>query len=268
MAAALLPLVRTASARREITPRPTARPVPATQGLSQKWLDTVNADLRDRRGNDYDSVIDQEIADYTQRLGGTPGFRPLDRRMFKAMLFVETGPGHLAWLTQPLQIGKPGDLGLGVLRSGNEGAALVMNPGLAHSIEDHMSRNNGALIDPRLNVRAGIAYALTRMVHTGQISRIDPSDQSRHFHIVQSGDALSRISQIRGTTMDNLRQNNPGVGDRLRPGDTIAYQRATMIPVITGWRDMTPNSLMDRYNGHGDPHYAKKLQYVLNLLSK
>lgn len=150
----------------------------------------------------------------------------------------------------------------------NEGAALVMNPGLAHSVENYLSRSNGALTDPQLNVRAGIAYALTRMAHTGQVSHIDPLDQSRRAYIVQSGDALARMSQTLGTTMENLRQNNPGVGDRLRPGDTIIYQRATMVPVITGWRDMTPTSLMDRYNGRGDTLYARKLQYVLDRLPR
>jgi LysM domain len=268
MAAALLPLVRTASPRREITPRPAARPVPTTQGLSQKWMDTVDRALRDPRSNAYDFVLDQEIADYTQRLGGTPGFWPLDRRLFKAMLLVETGPERSEWTTRPIQIGNAGDPGLGVLRSGRDGAALVMNPGLAHGIEDHLSRNNGAFTDPQLNVRAGIAYALTRMVHIGQISRIDPPDQSRHLYIVQPGESLSRISQILGTTMDNLRQNNPGVGDQLRPGDTIGYQRAVMVSLITGWRDMTPTSLMDRYNGNRDAFYARKIQYVLDRLPR
>ena len=40
MAAALAPLVRTASARREIVPRPTRAPGVGV-GLSQKWLDRL-----------------------------------------------------------------------------------------------------------------------------------------------------------------------------------------------------------------------------------
>ena len=209
MAAALVPLVRIASARREIA-SPPARVPGAAVGLSQKWLDTVNADLRNPRSNDYDAVIRHEIAEYDRRFGSTPGYVRLDFRIFKAMLLVETGPSNSAWSTQPLQIGNPGDPGLGVLLRRAEGSALVMSLELYNSIKAHSTQSNASFTNPRLNIQAGVAYALTRMAQTSQVSTIDPADQSRRIYTVQTGDSLARISQHLGTTLENLRQNKIG----------------------------------------------------------
>lgn len=53
---------------------------------------------------------------------------PLNWKWIKAMVWVESGgPTNPAWKTRPMQIGNPGDAGLGVLKRGEEGSNLIMD---------------------------------------------------------------------------------------------------------------------------------------------
>jgi LysM repeat protein len=86
---------------------------------------------------------------------------------------------------------------------------------------------------------------------------------------VVAGDSLDKISKKVGTTVDNLKSQNPGAGAMIHPKDVLKYQKATMKRQIVGWRDFNVmTTIADRYNGGGDPDYAAKLVYVLDLFKK
>ena len=66
-----------------------------------------------------------------------------------------------------------------------------------------------------------------------------------------------------------LEKMNPGVDPKkLHAGDVLKYRKATRGREITGWRSFTTSNIADRYNGGGDPNYAAKLDYVLDLFTK
>lgn len=50
----------------------------------------------------------------------------------------------------------------------------------------------------------------------------------------------------------------------LKPGMKLKFRKARMQRVMTGWRELNPINVAQRYNV-GDPNYAEKLNYVLNL---
>jgi hypothetical protein len=55
----------------------------------------------------------------------------------------------------------------------------------------------------------------------------------------------------------------------IHPKDVLKYQKAMMKRQIMGWRDFNVmTTIADRYNGGGDPDYAAKLVYVLDLFKK
>jgi hypothetical protein len=49
---------------------------------------------------------------------------------------------------------------------------------------------------------------------------------------------------------------------------SLKYKHASIQRVIVNWRDFTTTTVADRYNGGGDPDYAAKLVYVLDLFKK
>jgi len=93
------------------------------------------------------------------------------------------------------------------------------------------------------------------------------ADADRHVYEadVKAGDSLDRIAKTHGTTVGILKKLNPSVGT-LRHGHTLKYQKASIQRVIVGWRQISTVSIALRYNGGGDPNYAKKLDYALALM--
>ena len=83
-----------------------------------------------------------------------------------------------------------------------------------------------------------------------------------------AGDSFAKIAKASGTTVESLRKLNPSTADLLRPGRVLKYQKASIERVITGWRVISTSTIAQRYNGGGDPNYAKKLEYALSLIRK
>jgi LysM repeat protein len=226
--------------------------------LHPKWIKTVNDGVTNKAWDAYDALIKAEVADCNVRLAGTPGFAAFDWLMFKAVLWVESGgPSSPAWTTRPMQIGNAGDAGYAVLKGGKEAAPLVMSEALKKDIK------TGSISTPALNVRAGIAYALTRLAKSEIRSVDDPADAKVYQHTAVKGDSPSSIAKQVGSTLEVIRELNPGALN-LQIGQKLKYRKASMQRVLIGWHPLTTANLALRYNA-GDSTYAQKLKYVLDL---
>jgi LysM repeat protein len=96
--------------------------------------------------------------------------------------------------------------------------------------------------------------------------RNTPGTNSRVFEItVKFGDSLDKIARAQESTVEMLKQLNPTAGT-LRVGQILKCRKAVMQRIITGWRPVTTTVVAQRYNGGGDPHYARKLDQALALV--
>jgi hypothetical protein len=94
-----------------------------------KRQDTVAGGKTDTRWAGCDANIKLVVADFNTRLGSTPGFKALEWRLVKAMVWVESGgPDNATRKLRPMQIGSPGDAGLAALLSDKEGGELILTP--------------------------------------------------------------------------------------------------------------------------------------------
>jgi len=159
-----------------------------------------------------------------------------------------------------MQIGNPGDPAYAVLKEGKEGADLIMSGALKKDLRD------GHINDPKLNVRAGIGYLFTRMAKSDLASVLDGSDPKPFDYTVVAGDSLDRIAGKVGSTVEVLKQLNPGVAV-LQPKQRIVCRKAKIQRVIKGWLSFDSVTVARRYNV-GDPDYAAKLAYVRSLFAK
>lgn len=229
--------------------------------LDPKWKATVDDGKTNKEWGEYDATIKAEIEDYNQRLASTPGFSKLDWRLFKAIVWVESGgPKNSAWKKRVMQIGNPGDKGYDVVKNGKEAASIVMSDTLKRDIL-------GNIDDPKLNIRAGIAYAVSRLATSDVKSVDDPKDPKIYEHVVQKGENFDTIAKKVGTTVDSIKMQNPTVVPTLlKIGQKLKYRKASMKRVITGWTPATTSSLATKYNGGGDPNYKDKLDYVMSIM--
>lgn len=231
-----------------------------TMTLDQKWKDTMDAAAKDPKAKEYDAFIAGEVSVYNQALATTPGFKVLDWKWIKAMIWVESGgPTSAAWTQRVMQIGNKDDAAYGVLKSGTEGAELIMTDQLKKDIQTL------SIDDPKLNIRAGIAYLLVKLCETTMKSVQDGADKAVYEYIVVPGDSFAQIATRVGTTVDELQAQNPTL-HVLHPKDKVKYRKAAIKRVIVGWRAANANSIAARYNGGGDLAYVEKLNYVWPLI--
>jgi hypothetical protein len=225
------------------------------------WQSYVNsATSQPKTWNQYDCEIQMAVYEYNSHLGMVTGYMPLDWRLIKAMMWVETGAGKPEWNSSPIQIGNPGDPGLAALLNGKEGGDLILPPRLKRSLTA-----TAATIIPADNIRAGIGYLLMRMANFA-VKSVPDSDSTIYEVIVNPGDSLERVARVQGSTVELLRHLNPGAYE-LRPGQTLKYRKGAVRKVIVGWKPITTNSIATYYNV-GDPMYAQKLDYALSVMSK
>lgn len=90
--------------------------------LTDAWKKTVLTGITDARWDEYDGLIQAEVANYKLRYK-----QSVDWLVIKAMLWIESGgPDNASWKTRPLQIGNPGDPAYAVLKAGKEGSDEIM----------------------------------------------------------------------------------------------------------------------------------------------
>lgn len=182
----------------------------------------------------------------------------MDWQLIKAMVWVETGANNSEWNSKPMQIGVAGDPGLASFLSGNEGGDLILPPVWTARLTLESVR-----AIPAHNIRAGIGYLLMRMANFEYRTAL-AADTRTYEITVKPGDSLDKIARAQGSTIDTLRRLNPTAAV-LRPGQVLKYQKAAIQRAITSWRHLSTTLMTQRYNGGGDPNYAKKLDYALSL---
>jgi hypothetical protein len=201
------------------------------------------------------------VGEYNVHLQATAGYRPLDWRLIKAMLWTETGANNPEWKTKPMQIGVRGDPGMDVLLSGKEGADLILPP----ASKGRMTAGTIRSI-PSHNIRAGVGYLLVKMAYY-EYQSVVSSAATLEEVTVKAGDSLEKIARAHRSTAEILAKLNPDV-QTLRAGQLLKCQPGSVKRVITGWRQLTPVVIAQRYNGGGDPTYAAKLDFAMDLIQK
>jgi hypothetical protein len=225
----------------------------------QLWQDTIDQSQKDPRWHDYDCDIKRIVREFNQHLSGQGGYRPLDWRLIKAIIWTESGgPDNRSWKRNPMQIGNPGDPGLRALLSGDEGGDLILPPELAKALTESSARST-----PQMNIRAGTAYLLMRLARFNTVSVMQVSDSLQTVE-ARRGDTLSKIARVNGTTVEVLKSLNREAM-LLNPGMTLKFKKAAMRKMITGWDQVTTSRIAQRYNV-GDPGYAGKLNYCLSVM--
>jgi hypothetical protein len=226
----------------------------------EKWQDGINKAGSDAKWDLCDCEIQTSVKGYNEHLVSTPGYAPLNWRYIKAMIWVETGAASKKWTSNPIQIGNPGDPGLQALLTGNEGGELIIPPAWKSLMTEATATS-----DPLHNIRAGIGYLLMRTA-TYAIKSIPDPNATIYEIKVQKGDSLSKIAKDNGSTIEVMQKLNPDA-QVLVPGQTLKYQKAALKKVIVGWKSMSTSSIAKSYNV-GDPMYARKLDYALELIRK
>jgi hypothetical protein len=226
------------------------------------WQDSIDQALKDARWNAYDCDIQRIVGQYNRHLSGTAGYIPLDWKLVKAMVWTESGgPDNRAWRDNPIQIGNPGDPGLAALFSKNEGGELIIPPEQQGRLTIASARAT-----PQMNIAAGVAYLLMRLAKYDFASVPDPSDSRDYEVILKAGDTLDKLSKQNRTTVQTLRNFNPGTS-LLRPGQKLKYRKASFKRVIARWTAASTVNIARLYNV-GDPSYATKLSYCLSVMGK
>jgi hypothetical protein len=169
----------------------------------ERWQETIDTAIKDSRWHGYDCDIQRTVTMFNLHLSGD-GYRPLDWRLIKAMIWTESGgPSNPEWKNNPMQIGNEGDPGLRALLFGNEGGELIMPATLRQRLNITSVANV-----PRFNIEAGTAYLLMRHARYDIRTVRDISNKKIHTIVVQAGDSLDKIARKNETTVDILKQHN------------------------------------------------------------
>lgn len=234
------------------TPRQTT-PAPNIDG----WQRSI--DEADGEWDSHDCEIRSALAEYDMHLSRTAGYVPMDWRLVKAILWVETGARRPQWKTRPMQIGNTGDPGLQALLGDKEGGEMILPPSYRRSLSI-----DGVRRQPAHNIRAGIGYLLLRMANFS-FQSVPDADTRTYEVVVRGGDTLNGIARAHGSTPEVMKKLNPSA-HMLRPGEVLRYQRASVQKVITGWKPITASSVATYYNAGGDAVYASKLGHALTAV--
>lgn len=239
--------------------------VPSTFTLSSKFTDTIDIALTDARWDGHDATIKGALGAFTNHLKSTLGYSQPDFKIIKAMLWTESGgPDNpsKAWATKPLQIGVPGDPGLGALLSKTEHGDLILPLALKSSITVLTAKS-----DPKTNIQAAIGYLLMRHAKFAFVNVEDGASMPFDY-IVRSGDNLEKIARRNATTVEEIRKLNPKKSGILKPKDVLRLRNARMEWQVSGWAPVTTGSAETLYNGGGDKVYADKLNYCIDVMNR
>jgi hypothetical protein len=227
----------------------------------EKWQDGINKAVGDAKWDAWDCEIQTAVNEYNHHLSGMAGYFPLDWRLIKVMVWIESGANNSEWNAKPMQIGVAGDPGMTSLLSGNEGGDLILPPAWKRKLTTGSVRTI-----PAHNIRAGIGYLLMKMANY-EYRSVRSTDAKVYEATVKPGDSLDKIAKAQGSTVETLKEMNP-TAFVLRSGQVLKCQKASVQRVITNWRPISTTLVAQRYNGGRDPNYAKKLDYALSLMRK
>lgn len=228
--------------------------------INKKWKDEINKAVSDSAWSRWDCEILAAVKEYNHHLSGTPNYILLDWRVVKAMLWIESGAHNSDWATKPMQIGTLGDSGLNKLLSDKEGGELIMPPLLQKKLTSALATSHGTY-----NIKAGIGYLLMQMAYFEQKNVIDKDDSRIKELTIEKSDSLHKLAKKYFTTVDTLKQMNANT-EILRPGTKLRYRKSSRQKVITGWMQISPTSIAQKYNHNGDPLYKDKLDYALSYV--
>jgi len=230
----------------------------------QKWQDGIDKAAGNHKWDRWDCEIKMAVNEYNQHLSGTPGYMRLDWQFIKALIWVESGPHQPDWETKPMQIGVSTDPGMNAFLSGNEGGHLI----LPSAWKGRLTPATVPTI-PTHNIRAGIGYLLMRTAYYDDQIVLD-ADRKVYEIAVKPGDSFDKIAKEKGSRRELMEKLNPTIHPlRLRPGQVVKYQKASLQRVITGWRPISSALAQSRYNsGKKDPDYSKKIDYALSAVRK
>jgi len=226
------------------------------------WKESIDGASANPGWNAHDQTIQTAVREINQHLAATPGFKKLDWQLIKAMIWVETGAESQEWTKKPMQIGVLNDPGVTSLLSGKEGGELVLPPAWKKVLALASIRTN-----PVHNIEAGIGYLMLRMAKYGFKSQII-TPVPPYAVTVRPGDSLESIARREGSTVDIIKQLNPGAAKMIFPKQKLVVQKGSVQKVISGWMEITTTAVAQRYNGGGDPKYQDKLDYALAAVKK
>lgn len=220
--------------------------------------------LEDVRWDDYDATIKTEVSAYNTKFNNVGGYKPLDWRLVKAMVWTEIFAGpkgdKVQWETYPMQIGRfSADAGASVVKNGRENSDLITTAELRSQLQKNITGHN--------NIRAGIAYLLTIAIRNKVGLREVIENPNIETYRIQASDksGLDAIAKRLGTTTDNILQNS-GISKNavLKIGQEIKYQKARSERYIQGWQDWL--EAVKDYNGGGDANYMEKINRAYQII--
>ncbi|NHZ95199.1 LysM peptidoglycan-binding domain-containing protein [Massilia sp. CCM 8734] len=222
----------------------------------EQWQDGIVKGAGTAPWDFYDCDIQAAVNEYNSHLSGTPGYQLLDWQLIKAMVWTESGAGSREWKIKPMRIGVPGDDGMKALLGNDEGGDLIMPAPLRARL------NSGSIRTiPAHNIRAGIGYLLMRTAKYAHKRQAAPDARVEETK-AGIGDTFETIARKTHSTVELLRELNPGL--RVVTKDTVVkYQKTKVQKIIVGWRVINSSLLYERYNGRGDPLYARKIDFTL-----
>lgn len=208
------------------------------------WFNNLVKDVESGKHdwNLYDKDTPVIVSTYNANLGATPGYRPLDWRLIKAMTWVESGPTARddGWLRRPMQIGDPKDPGLDALLGPppNQAAhgALILPPLYKQTLTKSLARTNG-----RYNIIAGVGYLLQRFAIFDTI----PAQRSSMLDFMKSTEEASLVLASVHSTRHPAQHSTTHheASPQHQPPPTPKTKLA-----IVGWRLLTAETIGKLYN--------------------
>ncbi|MCK5002573.1 MAG: LysM peptidoglycan-binding domain-containing protein [Gammaproteobacteria bacterium] len=243
--------------------------------LTEKWKTGMKRAIKDTsvEWDKYDGVIKKEVSSYAKRF---PATKQWNYKYIKAMVWIESGGPYFEkgvhWRTKPMQIGRyRADPAYGVLVKGGQNSDLIMSTQLKNEI-----KKGGALKDPKVNIKAGIAYLYTMMIKEIE----DVFDSVEYEYKAVSGDNLSKIAKKCGTTIQELKNRSKKKNDKIAIGESLKYRKLvkrrpksfkffTAVNIANNYNydygSRRNKKTVSLKNGKkpGDPYYHEKITYLI-----
>lgn len=210
--------------------------------------------LVDPAWSKHDVTAKRIVVAYNGRFGTSAGFKALDWRWVKAMLWQESGAKSNAWDSRPLQIGNPGDPGLTVVKGESSSAECEkVNAVVPQDLQMRLKKEK---MTPELNIEAGVAY-LFYMATFRSLKRGTVDDNKNIVtYKLEKNELPSTVAGKLGTTTAVILADSGLTQEtvkRMKPEATIRYHKAHEAWQIGGWSDWM--TAIHAYNGGGVARY-------------